>query len=380
MNKYWDKEEIFLDGDQFFDRLLDDIDQAKELITVEVYIFNDDSLGNKLAAHLIKAHQKGVIVQIIVDGIGSYNFFNTLYSLFFAAGIQVKMFHPLPLYHPFYGKLSFKRKIHAFFSRLWRLNQRNHRKIITLDSNIMYAGSFNFSIEHTKDHIQKKWKDMGVRVEGTNVKIALLYFKKIWKFRDYLRYRKIIKPLLTDKLKLSPLRLNHTLFMKRFYYRDFLQKINHAQNRIWLMTPYFIPKRRFIVLLGKAAERGVDVRIVISSKTDIKLFQALQFFYYPYLINKGVKIFKYVETVLHAKTFIIDDWMTIGSSNLNHRSILHDLEVDISIQNQKNKEKIVDDFIQTTPAQIEIKMEHLKQRTVFDKLLARLYFVFKYWF
>lgn len=380
MGNYWDKEEIFLDGDHYFDRLINDIDQAKELITIEIYIFNDDSLGNMIASHLISAHQRGVKVQIIVDGVGSYSFFNTLYSRFFEAGIKVKMFHPLPLYHPMYEKLSLIKKIQAFFTRLWRINQRNHRKIITIDGQIMYSGSFNFSVEHTNDHHDVKWKDMGVRVEGENVKIALLHFKKIWRIQDYFRYRKQIKHLISKKLKHSPLRLNHSLFMKRFYYRDLLQKINRSQNRIWLMTPYFIPKRNLIRMLGKAAQRGVDVRILISSKTDVKMFQTLQFFYYPYLTKRGVKIFHYVETVLHAKTFIIDDWMTIGSSNLNHRSLLHDLEVDLSIQDPKNKEKMLEDFIQSTPPQVEITIEHLKQRTFFDKFLSRLSFVFKYWF
>lgn len=380
MANYWDNEEIFLDGDHYFDRLINDIDQAKELITVEIYIFNDDKLGNKLAQHLIQARQRGVEIQIVVDGVGSYSFFDRLYSLFYKAKIKVKMFHPLPLYHPLYGRMRLKKKIQSFFTRLWRMNQRNHRKIITIDQHIMFAGSFNFSVEHTSEHHEKKWKDMGVRVDGEKVKIALLHFKKIWRLRDYFSYRKDIKPLLTKKLKYSPLRLNHSLFMKRFYYRDLLQKINSSHERIWLMTPYFIPKRRLIRLLAKAAKRGVDVRILISSKTDVKLFQTLQFFYYPYLTKRGVKIFKYEESVLHAKIFIIDDWMTIGTSNLNHRSILHDLEVDISIENQKNKAMIVNDFIHSTPTEFEITTEHLKQRTVFDKFLARLFFVFKYWF
>ena len=380
MDDYWDDEEIFFDGDQYFDRLLNNIDQAKHLITVEIYIFNDDSLGQKLARHLIQAHLRGVEIQIVVDGVGSYGFFDKLYGLFLAAGVHVKMFHPLPLYHPLYKKLSFKKKLNAFFTRLGRMNQRNHRKIITIDSHIMFVGSYNFSIEHIKEYKETKWKDMGVRVEGQNVKIALLHFKKIWKVRDYWRFRRQIKTLLAKNLKYSPLRLNHTLFMKRFYYRDLLQKINRSQDRIWLMTPYFIPKRNLIRALGKAAQRGVDVRILISSKTDVKLFQALQFFYYPYLATRGVKIFQYVETVLHAKIFIIDEWITVGTSNLNHRSILHDLEVDLSIQDPRNRDKIVEDFIRSTPPEQEITNERLKLRTVFDKFLARLFFVFKYWF
>lgn len=380
MGNYWDTEEIFLDGDQYFDRLLKDIDEAQGFITVEIYIFNDDSLGKKIAAHLIQARKRGVKVQIMVDGIGSYGFFEVLAGVFTKAGVNVKMFHPLPLYHPFYGELTLRKKISAFFTRLWRMNQRNHRKIITIDQKIMYTGSFNISAEHTRYHTSATWKDVGIRVSGENVKLAVLQFKKVWHIRSFLRYKKTIKHLLGRHLKNSPLRLNHTMFMKRFYYRDLLQKINRAQHRIWLVTPYFIPKRRLIRVLGKAAKRGVDVRLLISSKTDVAIFRTLQFFYYPYLLKKGVRIFQYKETILHAKNFIIDDWITIGSSNLNHRSFLHDLEVDLSIQEQKNKTIIEEDFKLWTQSEFEITSQHLKQRSLFDKFLSRLFFVFKYWF
>ena len=124
----------------------------------------------------------------------------------------------------------------------------------------------------------------------------------------------------------------------------------------------------------------MEVKLLISSKSDVKLFQTLQFFYYPYLLKKGVKIYHYSKTVLHAKNFVVDDWMTIGTSNLNHRSLLHDLEVDLEVQDQKNKALIEADFIRSTPPEFELTTQHLKQRTLFDKLLSRLYFVFKYWF
>lgn len=379
MKSYWDKEDVFLDGDQYFDRLLEDIALARSLITVEIYIFNDDEIGQQITQALIAAHKRGVKVEVIVDGVGSYDFFARLYGIFFDAGITVKMFHPLPFYHPFYGRLSFKQKVSAFFTRFWRMNQRNHRKIITLDENTMFVSSYNFSVEHTKYHSERQWKDMGVRVEGENTKLAVLNFKRIWNLKEFILYQKKNRPLFIDQ-KNSPLRMSHSLFMKRYLFRDLLKKIKHSKERIWLVTPYFIPKRQLIRALGKAALRGVDVRILISSKTDVKLFQALQFFYYPYLLKKRVKVFHYEKTVLHAKNFIIDDWVTIGSSNLNHRSVLHDLEVDLSIQNQINKELISKDFIHSTPAEVEITHDALKQRTVFDTFLSRLFFLFKYWF
>ncbi len=87
---YWESEELFFDGDQFFDHMIRDIEAAKDSITVEMYIFNDDLLGRKMAAHLVAAHIRGVKVQVIVDGVGSYNFYDRLSALFSKRGLTVK--------------------------------------------------------------------------------------------------------------------------------------------------------------------------------------------------------------------------------------------------------------------------------------------------
>jgi cardiolipin synthase A/B len=380
MLKTWETEQVYFDGDHYFEALIKDIDQAQTAITVEMYIFNYDSLGRKLTTHLLSAQMRGVKIEIIVDGIGSYSFYEKLHGLFARRGIAVKMYNPLPFYHPFYGKLNIWQKMKIFGIRLSRLNIRNHRKIVTIDEKIMYVGSFNFTAEHTHFHQGKKWKDMGVRVSGEQVKFGVLNFKRIWKFKDYYHYKKKNRKIFKHKWKEFPLRLNHSLPMRRFLYKDLLRRIKRAQQRIWLTTPYFIPKRRLIRVLGNAAKRGVDVRLLISSKTDVRLFQTLQFFYYPYLIAKGVKIYQYTETVLHAKNYIIDDWTTIGTTNLNHRSFMHDLEVDLVIQDPTNVQLVDKNFLESLELLPKMTIETLKQRPFFDKLLARLFFLFKYWF
>jgi cardiolipin synthase len=380
MAEFWKTEQIFYDGDDYFDHLIKDIDQAQFYITVEIYIFNDDLLGKKLTASLLNASKRGVKVQIIVDGIGSFSFFDKLHGLFIKNGIVVKMYNPLPFYHPYFGKLSFLRKMQVFGARLWRLNSRNHRKIITIDHTILYTGSFNFTVEHTTFHQEKPWKDMGVKVTGDHVKFAVLNFKKSWKLRDFYRYKKQHRGKMDLNWRQSPLRLNTTLIMKRFYYQNFLHKIKKAEEKIWLMTPYFIPKRRFIRALGNAAKRGVDVRLLISLKTDVQPFRWLQYFYYSYLVKKGVKVYQYNESVLHAKSYIIDNFITIGSTNLNHRSLMHDLEVDLAIQNEDNKKQIEEHFLASTSTQKVISLESLKLRPLWERVLSRILFLFKYWF
>ncbi len=167
--------------------------------------------------------------------------------------------------------------------------------------------------------------------------------------------------------------------MKRHYYKDFLQRIHRAKEKVWLMTPYFIPKRRLIKALGKAAQKGVDVRVIISLKSDVKFFRWLQYFYYEYLLKKGVKVYQYTDSILHAKNYIIDDFMTVGSTNLNHRSFMHDLEVDLAIQNEDNKIKIKEHFLEATLTQKTITLEGLRQRPLLDRILSRIFFLLKYW-
>lgn len=380
MNVTWDSEKIYLDGDLYFEDLILDISNAKSYISIEMYIFSDDPLGRKIVDHLIDARKRGVKIQIIVDGIGSYHFFDGLHRILKQYDIKFKMYNPLPFYHPYYGNQNILRKIQVFFLRIFKINQRNHRKIITIDNSILYTGSFNITAEHTRLHFEKAWKDMGIRVTGNLVHFSVLHFKKIWKLRDYLRYKKSIKDLSSPDWKKAPIRLNQSLLKKRFFYQEFLNRINHAEEKIWLMTPYFIPKRRLIRLLGKAAHKGVDVKIIISKNTDVSIFRTLQYFYFGYLIKKGVKIYQYTDTILHAKNFIIDKWMTIGSTNLNHRSFLHDLEIDLIIQREENKVEIVNNFISSTQMSSLINLETLKNRPLVDKILSRLFFLFKYWF
>jgi cardiolipin synthase len=378
MNPAWTSEEVFFNGDQYFERLMEDIGRARELITVEMYIFNDDELGNLLASCLIAAHQRGVKVQILIDGVGSYGFEARLAHRFKEAGVMVKYFNPLPFLQPFYGQLSFARKVNVFLNRVLRMNQRNHRKIITIDHEILFTGSFNFASEHTHYSHSEIWKDMGVRTSGPLVKFAILNFKRNWKFRDFVRYKKQFKGTKVS-WRYTPLRLNHTLIMKRYFYKEFIRRINKSQRRVWFITPYFIPKRSVIKALGKAANRGVDVRILISRKSDVWLFETLQTFYYPYLIKAGVKVFHYTDTVLHAKNYIIDDWTTVGSTNLNHRSLLHDMEVDVVIQQKENLKLIEENFLASCEKQPMVSMDELSLRPLKQKFLTQLFFIFRYW-
>lgn len=381
MDKNWTSEEVFFEGDLYFERLLQDINEAQTSISLEIYIFSEDSLGHKFQEALINAKKRGVHVQLMVDGIGSHDLSRDFLKRFEENHIRVKIYNPLPFYHPFYGKLNWSKKFSILNKRALRINKRNHRKIFIIDETILYTGSFNITSAHTSDHYEEAWQDMGVRVSGEKVAFGVLNFKKNWKLRDYYRYKKNLKKRkMNFNWKHFPLKLNQNLLMRNYFFNDLISHIKNSQTRIWLTTPYFIPKRRLIKLLARAAQRGVDVKILISHKHDVPFFRTLQYFYYGYLLKKGVKIYHYTNTLLHAKNFIIDEWITIGSSNLNHRSFLHDLEADLIISEDSNKELIVKHFLDSILEENKISQETLNLRPWYDKLLGRIFFTFKYWF
>lgn len=375
----WDSEEIFFDGDEYFEALLRDIEEARFLITLEMYIFNDDHLGRRILEALIQAHDRGVRVLLLVDGVGSIDFAHEFAPRLREKGVRFKFFNPLPFYHPYYGNLSLRRKLQVLVTRLLRMNQRDHRKMVTVDETILFTGSFNVSATHVRAPEIVPWKDMGVRVTGAPVRFAVLAFKRNWKLREFLKYRRRLKDIRHLK-KLIPLRLNHSLAMRKLYLENFIRRINRAETRVWFMSPYFVPKSRVIRALARAAKRGVDVRLLLSRESDVRLFHFLQFYYYPYLIKAGVKIFLYADSILHAKNYIMDDWMTIGSSNLNHRSVIHDLEVDLVISDPDNQRKILEHFETCAAPSSRVAPESITEISLLHRLLGKIFFIFRYWF
>ncbi len=375
----WETEKLFFEGDDYFGSLLSDMDSATESITMEMYIFEQDQVGELFADKLKHAAKRGIKVQLIVDGVGSYHFFDKFYGELLESGVEVRMYNPLPFYHPTFEDLSLWQKIRLLGVRLWHINKRNHRKITIIDEKILYTGSYNITSDHSARFNKNSWLDAGVRLTGDAVKFAVMYFKRTWKMKEYRTYRKQLKKQYKLNWKRMPLRLNTSIRMRMFMARDLKKRIKTSTSRVWITTPYFIPTRSFIKELARASRRGVDVRLLISAKTDVKIFNFLQYFYYPYLLKNKVKIFRYTARVLHAKNYIIDDWMILGTTNLNHRSLIHDLEVDTVIGNHDNKLMMAKHFTDECASVSVLTLEDLKKENIFTRFITTIIFIFRYW-
>lgn len=333
----WSQVHIFHSGDEYFNSLLLDISKAEKSVTIESYIFAVDKLTLSILEELTKALHRGCAVKIVVDGFGSYYYIPQLNRMCSERGIEFRVFHPFP--YPFLWFQNFFTK-HALKTHflIKKVNRRTHRKIAIIDEKRAYLGSLNFIQHHSETLMgNHAWRDTGVCVEGPPVKRLVLAFQ-ISYLRTYLKG--LINWVGRWRIKSEPfedvLRLNTTQRTRRRLYKDLLYRFNHSRTRIYITTAYFLPKRSLLRALLKAARRGVDVQILIPGKSDVPMVKWAAFYIVRLLLQRRVTIREYQKSILHAKTMIIDDEAFIGSFNLNHRSMLHDLEVEVVLRDKES--------------------------------------------
>lgn len=338
----WSHIRIFHSGDDYFQSLICDIRKAQKSITIESYIFNVDKLTEPILSELAKALERGCSVKIVVDGFGSYYSIPQLDRICMLRGIEFRVFHPFP--YPLLWFQSFFRK-HTLKTQflIKRVNRRNHRKITIIDETRVYLGSLNFTQHHSESIMgPRAWRDTGVCLEGPPIKRLVLAFQ-ISYLRTYLKG--LVNWVGRWRLKADPyedvLRLNTTQRTRRRLYRNLLMRINRSKSRIYVTTAYFLPKRSLLRALLKASRRGVDVQLLIPGKSDAPIVKWAAFYIVRLLIQRRIPILEYQKTMLHAKTMILDNEVFIGSFNLNHRSILHDLEVEVVLKDKNTLENML---------------------------------------
>jgi len=380
LSTQWPLEEhVFPNGSEHFHSLIRDIEQAIHSIDLETYIFSRDRLGNRVVKALCDAALRGVVVRILVDGAGSPYWSTTFARQLEKAGVETKVFHPFP-----WQLWNFSRsvvKLPALLKGIYLLlkaNSRNHRKVCLIDQKIAYIGSVNI----TECHLNtaeggNNWRDTSVRLSGTHLEELQKAFEIAWTHRS-------IKERLRDAFahvrKEPRIRLNYTRHRRRILYKNLLRRIRLCQKRIWITNAYFVPDNFLLKRLKEAANSGIDVRILLPKNSDVIIMPWASSAFYDRLLASGVKIYEYLPSMLHAKSLILDDWLLIGSSNLNHRSLLHDLEVDVTLFTEKAKKTLEQAFLRDLTQSREITLNNWKvSRPIHQRFLGRLVLYLKYW-
>ncbi len=369
---------IISDCLSFYEQLVVDITAAKNSIELETYIFNDDWVGQKIANALLIAAKKGVTIRILVDGAGTPLWGNGLTRMLESQGIQTRIFHPFPwrLWQWSRSVVRVSPLLKAIYLLL-KINSRNHRKVCIIDDRIVYVGSVNICQSHLdKEQWGEHWRDTTVRLNCTETKELKAAFEVAW---DHMPIQERIRESFRHINKNPVFRVNNTRHRRRLLYRNLLSRINQCKNRIWITNAYFVPDSILLKKLVDAAVRGVDVRILLPQRSDIFVLPWTSATFYYHLVKAGVRIFEYLPSMLHAKTLIIDDWMSVGSSNLNHRSLLHDLEVDVNIRLLESKKQIAKQFVQDLTASKEVELNSWQKRPFYQRMIGRLLLYMKYW-
>lgn len=378
----WKSERLLLSGADFLSHALHVIETAQAQLDLEFYIFDPGVMASEILMALRRASERGVKIRLLVDGVGAHSFYENFEAEIEDLQIEVKVYHPVP-WHFTNFSVSLAWWPSTMFQLLGSVNSRNHRKVIISDSHTAIVGSFNVCDEHLpKDQGGADWLDAGAVIQGECVRFLVSAFEHAWEgwlgfhrspsrwfgLRTYLAHQKSERYFL----------LNHTTRLRVSVRDRLFKKLRLATGRIWISTPYFAPSFKFIRLLTKAAARGVDVRLMIPMHNDVVFMHWVMKTYYESLLSRGIRIFEYQPSVLHAKIAVVDDWMAVGSTNLNSRSLFHDLEANYLLQMDSTKRQL-ESFLRKTFDESCVEIKDASRVTFVHRILGRIALIFKYW-
>ncbi|MBF0314844.1 MAG: hypothetical protein HQK50_02090 [Oligoflexia bacterium] len=389
----WEEERVFLGGDDFFEALITRLQSAAKMIDLETYIYKNDGIGKKITQELIAASKRGVKVRLLLDGIGTPLWQTSIVPEFTQSSVQVRVHRPIYFFKLLSKYLNIT-NTSLIFGITSALNVRNHRKVCVIDNDTAFVGSMNIAEEHLHEFAPNlAWRDTGVLVKGEEVKFLTFAFGHAW-YKSNLDHTstQFLNQELNQKLNqeedeiprqhlpaASAIHLNYTRILRKKFNQEFFGRIASATKRVWLTTPYFVPNLPLLKALKTASFRGVDVKILVPSKSDIKFVRWLSMVYYRKLINQDIKIYEYQLRVLHAKTYLIDDFVYVGSKNLNHRSFLHDFEVDIVLFQESSRKKIEAQFGEDLKNSKQVDHDFLKKQSWTIGILGRILFYIRHW-
>jgi cardiolipin synthase A/B len=307
--------EILTRTNDFIDRLVADIDNARENVHLMFYIFADDSTGNRIGDALIRAVERGVACRVLVDAVGSRPMLKTLGKRLAQKDISIRPFLTVNLLRLY----------------MERIDLRNHRKIAVIDGRIAYTGSQNI-VDAGYGHRDLAWYDIMVRLTGPVVLELQAVFAGDWHFEtgEVLDNPEVFTdPLFTGSMTIQALPSGPT-YPTESYQRIVVAAIYAAQRQVTITTPYFVPDESFMHALKVASQRGVIVELIFPVRHDQKVVGAASKAYYGELLDAGVHIYEYQPGLLHSKSMRIDDSLAfIGTSNFDIRSFTLNFEINM---------------------------------------------------
>jgi len=322
-----DRLDLLVDGEATFDAILKGVAQAQRSIYVEFYIMREDELGLRLLEALAARAAEGVEVCFLIDSLGSFSMRPPVLEKWRRRGVRIATFCAV-----------------SGWRDRWRLNFRNHRKIVVVDGKVGYTGGHNVGDEYLgKDPKFGRWRDTHVRVEGPTAMQLQMVFLADW----YFATGEALAACWEAEPSGEPA-AQHALVLASGPADDFerctlffLNVIGMAQKRLWIASPYFVPDEGIIQALQLAAIRGVEVRILVPLRADELLVWLASLSLLTELVHPNVHIHRYTGGFLHQKVLVVDDdFAAVGSANFDNRSFRLNFEVTLAVSGRDFADKV----------------------------------------
>lgn len=367
------KVELLVDGPTTYNAMYKAIEDAKDHINMETYIFEDDEIGRHFAALLIAKQLGGVQVNLIYDSAGSFYTPKEFFTRMKESGINVLEFNPV---NPLLARKGG-----------WQFNQRDHRKLLIVDGKIAFVGGINISSVYSSgsfgsgsrkktppNNDQLPWRDTHLQLTGPVIDEFQKLFISTWnqqKGEPLAAKNYFPEPSNQGYEVVSALGSSPEEAYSKIYV-TLLSAINSAETQISLTNAYFVPDPQLLTALKEAAQRGVEVRLLLPEKTDSNLVYYASRSFYDELLSANIKIYEKQDALLHAKTALIDGvWSTIGSTNLDWRSFTNNQEINAVILGQEFGDKMQLMFENDLASSELITLEAWRKRSLVARIKER---------
>ena len=348
---------VYTDGKSKMEALMEEIARARHHIHIQYYILNDDQTGCRLRDALVAKAREGVRVRILYDDVGSRGAKNSFFKGMRDAGIEVYAFLHV--------------KFPLFTSKV---NYRNHRKIVVIDGRVGFIGGMNIA-DYYINGLPKigTWRDMHMRIEGDAVNDLQEIFLTIWNketkqniggeiyFPQHEDSTNIVVAIVDRTPKKNSRMLSHAYAMS----------IYSAQKNVHIVNPYFVPTSSINKALQRTIERGVDVTIMVSSASDIPFTPDAALYKLHKLMKRGATVYMYNGGFHHSKIMMVDDiFCTVGTANLNSRSLRYDYETNAFIFNKEITGELNEMFRNDIEHCTQLTPEFWKKRSPWKKFVG----------
>ena len=383
---------LLKDGPATYRAMYAAILEAKDHINMETYILEDDEVGRRFARALMDKQHQGVQVNLIRDSVGTLETPESFFRELADSGIRVLEFNPI-------NPLATRRE--------WALNQRDHRKLLIVDGRVAFLGGINISSVYSGGSFKSgsrakpkpkpapdpelppaevseelPWRDTDLEIRGPAVAEFQKLFLAAWDSQkgDPLPPRNYFPALAPMGKQVVRAIGSSPEEPYSLIYATLLSAIASAETSVYLTNAYFVPDPQLLAALEDAARRGVDVTLILPSRTDSALVFHAGRRHYDRLLRAGVKIYERRGVILHAKTALIDGvWATVGSTNLDWRSFLHNHELNAVVLGADFGDQVRAMFARDLAASDRITLEAWRERSLGTRLKELFSGLWAYW-